>query len=325
MLKIFKQKNAAHPIFLLLYALILKSGSFIEPQSIKVSNEDHILFKQIAQILNPSGMGSYFFNILSFICIYVQALVFNKVINQFKLLGKPSFLPAMSYVLITSLIPSWSLFSAPLLINGLLIWLFYGLSKSFTSQHPRADVYNYGLITSVITLLYQPAMLFILFVLIGIFIMRPFRIKEWLICLLGVLTPYYFVGVALFLMNQFSWNIIFPQISIELPQVINDKNTLISLSFLILPFLIGAFFVQANLTKMLIQVRKSWSLLLLLILISFAIALLDFENNLNDWILTAIPFAAFHAAAYNFPKKMWFGYILHWSAFIWCLFQMWFL
>lgn len=323
MLKIFKQKNAAHPIFLLLYALILKSGSFVEPQSIRVSNEDHILFIQLVRFLNPSGEASYFFNILAFICFYIQALLFNKVVNQFKLLGKPSFLPGMCYILITSLIPEWNLLSAPLLINGLLIWLFHGVAKSFYSQQPRADVFNFGLIASIITLLYQPAFLFIFFVLIGIFIMRPFIFKEWLICLLGVLTPYYFVGVIYFLTDQFSWSAILPKISLHIPVLINDKNTLISLTFLILPFLIGAFWIQANLTKMYIQVRKNWSLLLLLILICFTVALMDYENNMTDWILTTIPFAAFHAATYQYPKRMWFVYILHWLTFAWCVYQSW--
>ncbi|WP_126970402.1 DUF6427 family protein [Gynurincola endophyticus] len=323
MLKIFKQKNAAHPIFLLLYGLILKSGFFREPISITVSPEDHLLFKEVAAFLNPSKSGSYIFNLLTFILIYIQALLFNKVINQFKLLGKPSYLPAMSYVLITSLVPSWNEFSAPLLINGLLIWLFYGLAKSFTSNQPRADVYNFGIIAAVITLLYQPAVLFIAFVLIGIFVMRPFRFKEWLICLLGVLTPYYFVAVILFLTDKFSWSVILPDLDFHLPVLLKDQKLVISLSLLIFPFLMGAFWVQASLNKMLIQVRKSWSLLLLMILISITIALLNFENNLSDWVLTAVPFAAFHAAAYHYPKKMWFVYLLHWGTFGWCVYQMW--
>ena len=39
---------------------------------------------------------------------------------------KNNYLPAMSYLLITSLFIDWNILSAPLVINTLLIWVWRG-------------------------------------------------------------------------------------------------------------------------------------------------------------------------------------------------------
>ncbi len=322
MLKLFKQKNEANPVILLVYGLVLKLGNLFSETGLVVHEDDHLFYRGIVAFLQPLQLSTWFYNLIAFLLIWLQAILFNKVINQYKLFGKSNYLPAMCYLLITSLFPEWNHFSAPLLINSLLIWLFYGIARSFTSTQPRADVFNFGLIAGVITLLYQPAILLIGFVLIGIFIMRPFRIKEWLICFLGVLTPYYFTAIWLLLTDSFSWDTLLPHMYFDIPVVPRYLPDVISLSLLMIPFLVGAWWVQFNLTKMLIQVRKSWSLLLLLLLLAVMLTVLNRGENNYNWLLAAIPLSAFHAAAYHYPRRMWLGYILHWGSFLWCLYRL---
>jgi len=89
----------------------------------------------------------------------------------------------------------------------------------------------------------------------------------------------------------------------------------VSIALLVIPFIIGGFFVQNNLNKMLIQVRKGWSLLLLFLMIGAAIIFMNDDASYANWMLTALPFAAFHASAYYFPSQRLFPMILHWVIF----------
>ena len=84
---------------------------------------------------------------------------------------------------------------------------------------------------------------------------------------------------------------------------------------MVIPFLIGAWYVQSNLGKMLIQMRKSWSLLLVFLIVSMLIIMANGGNNYVNWLLCAVPLAAFHAAAYFYPKGRIFPLVLHWIIF----------
>lgn len=316
----FKQKNSGNVLVLLVYGLILKFSIFLHPQAPLQQPDDHFLYRWLVGFLHPLNLWPGVYSLISYLLLYSQALLLNRVCNAQKMMAKPSYLVAMSYMLTTSLIVEWNYFSAPLLINSLLIWLFYRLNTLYNSPRPGSVVFNAGLIMGFITLLYQPAIVFVLFLMFAVFIVRPFRIKEWLIGLLGVTAPYYFLGLLLFLTNQWDWKKIQPDISFSLPPMPGSIFVTISIALLVLPFIIGGFYVQNNLSKMFIQVRKSWSLLLVCLLISMLIILINGGTNYVNWSLCIVPLAVFHGAAYFYPQSRLFPAIMHWIIFGYALY-----
>lgn len=70
---------------------------------------------------------------------------------------------------------------------------------------------------------------------------------------------------------------------------------------------------------MLIQVRKSWSLLLLYLLTSLMVPFINSTSTFTYWILSAVPFAAFHANTFFYPQKKLLPYVLHWAMVIFIL------
>jgi hypothetical protein len=246
--------------------------------------------------------------------------MFNRICNDQKMMAKTNYLAGMAYMLITTLFIEWNHFSAPLLINSLLIWIFYRVSILYNSNKPGAAIFNVGLIMGIVTLMYQPAIVFSIFLLMSLFIMRPLRVREWLIGILGITTPYYFMAIVLYLSGQWEWKKLQPNISFNLPVMPSSITVTISIILLILPFIIGGFFVQNNLTKMLIQVRKSWSLLLVFLIVSMLIIMANGGNNYVNWLLCAVPLTAFHAAAYFYPRGRVFPLVLHWIIFGWAVY-----
>jgi hypothetical protein len=313
---LFKGKNPGNVFLLLIYALILKFPIFLHPTVPVQSPTDSYLYSKVLKFLiTLSGSSGVLFSILAFIILFIQASLFNRIVNHHKLFPRPNFLAGMSYILVTSLIPSWSYFSAPLLVNLLMIWAWYRMLNLYNTNQPGAAIFNIGILIGFCTMLYFPAIVFALLMLFALVTMRPFRIREWIIGLIGVTAPYYFLFIILFLAGNWSWRMIFPEVRFHLPALPSSIWITISIALLVIPFIIGGFFVQNNLNKMLIQVRKGWSLLLLFLMIGAAIIFMNDDTAYTNWMLTALPFAAFHASAYYFPGQRIFAAVLHWIIF----------
>ncbi|NII23472.1 hypothetical protein HB364_00165 [Pseudoflavitalea sp. X16] len=317
---LFKQKNSGNILVLLIYGLILKFGMLLHPMAPLRQPDDHFLYIWLLDFLAPLHFPPIIYTLIAFFLLYSQAIMFNRICNDHKMMARTNYLAGMSYMLITSLFIEWNHFSAPLLINSLLIWIFHRVSILYNSNKPGAAIFNVGLIMGIVTLMYQPAIVFSLFLLMSLFIMRPLRVREWLIGLLGITTPYYFLAIVLYLSNQWDWKKLQPNISFNLPAMPSSIIVLVSITLLILPFIIGGFFVQNNLTKMLIQVRKSWSLLLVFLIVSMLIIVANGGNNYVNWLLCAVPLTAFHAAAYFYPSGRIFPLVMHWIIFGWAMY-----
>ncbi|HLK29894.1 MAG TPA: DUF6427 family protein [Puia sp.] len=320
MIGLFKQKTAGNALVLLVYALVLKFSIFIHPVIPSLHKEDNYLYRIILNVL-----GSFFnatpvlYSVLTFLLLFTQATLFNRICNYQKLFPKANFLPGMSYILVTSLLPSWNYFSAPLLLNSVMIWVFYKMTSLYNNNKPDGAIFNIGVMTGIVTLLYLPAMAFILLVFFALLTMRPFRIREWFMGLLGFTTPYYFLFIVLYLTNQWSWKNVVPEILFRLPGIPSSIWITCGIVLLVVPFMIGGYFVQANLNKMLIQVRKIWSLLLLFLIVGVIIILINHVNFYENWIVTAVPFAAFHAAAYYYSNDKILPQVMHWLTFAFIL------
>jgi hypothetical protein len=317
---IFRQKNSSNVLLLVIYALALKFNLFLHPLGPLRQPEDNYLYNGLMNFLLPLNLPPIFYSFIAFVLLYTQATLLNRICNTQKMLAKPNYLPAMAYILATSLMPGWNQFSAPLIINSLLIWVYYRMVLLYNSNKAASAIFNIGVLMGIVTLFYQPSVVFVLLIWFALYIMRPFIIREWLIGLLGVTTPYYFLAILLYLSNQWSWQKVIPRINISLPAMPSSIFITISIALLVFTFIIGGFYVQNNLSKMLIQVRKNWSLLLLFLIISTLMTLVDGGSNYVNWMLCAVPLAAFHAAAYFYPPNRVFPLVLHWNIFAYAIY-----
>lgn len=218
----------------------------------------------------------------------------------------------MSYLLITSLLPEWNYMSAPLLANTLLLLIFYFLFRMYNQQRIRGMVFNIGLALGLCSFLYAPSLIFLIWVLPGLLVMKPVKINEWLICILGLLTPYYLYAAWLLLYGGWEWGKILPSLSLNVPGLQQSFWLAGASLLLIIPFLAGGYYIQVNLRRLLIQVRKNWSLVLIYMLVSLIVPFFSGGQNFENWIVCVIPFAAFHSCAYFYPKAKAFPLLLFW-------------
>jgi hypothetical protein len=279
---------------------------FIFPKTIVATENDEDLFHHLVNFINGAAGHSALTSMLAFLLLLIQAFMINYLVNEYRMMTRQNHLPAMAYLLITSLVPDWNYLSSPLISNTLIIWCFIKLFKLYNKANTKGDVFNIGLILGLSSYIYFPSAAFLICFLLGIMILKPFRLNEILLFLLGALTPYYFYGAYLFITGQFTVHNFVPNVSLGVPTVKSTIYLAISTFLLAIPFLVGGYYVQGHLHKMLIQVRKNWSIILLYLLLAFFVPFINTYMTFSNWILLAAPFATFHAAAYFYPNRNWF-------------------
>lgn len=320
MVGIFRQKNPGNSLILLGYGLVLKFGILLEPAGALQQDQDHYLYRLLLRLLEPLNIPDFVYGIAAFLLLFTQAILINRISIRQKMLPRPNFLPGMAFLLISTFFTEWNHFSAPLLVNTLLVFIFHRMTQLYNAYRPAAGIFNIGLMMGLVTLLYQPAVVYILLIPIALFIMRPFRIREWVIGVLGITTPYYFLALEPIFTGRWNWHYLLPSVTVDFPAMPDSVLVTVSVALLVIPFIIGGYFVQVNLNKMLIQIRKNWSLLLLFLIVSTAIILISGGWGYVNWMFGLMPLAIFHASMYFYPTKKVLPLILHWISFAYAVY-----
>ena len=127
---IFKNNNPYNNFLLLFYGLILKFPSFIHPYVPASESMDGFFYRLLLRWLESLNFPSIY-PLISFILVYIQALILNRFVSDQRLNHKSTYLVGMAFLLITSLIPEWEQLSSTLIANTFLIWILIKLCNLF--------------------------------------------------------------------------------------------------------------------------------------------------------------------------------------------------
>ncbi len=285
---------------------------FLHPTIPVPQQTDGFLFRALLQQL--LGIGLSFpsvYPIIAFLLLYTQAISFNKLANDERLMQKPNYLTGMSYLLLTSLFREWNILSAPLIVNTLLIWVWANMSGLYSTKNARATLFNIGVAIGVATFFYFPSIAFSILIIMGLTVTRPFKLAEWLVALLGIITPYYFLLAYVFLTDKWKGYKL-PGFSVGLPKFYASHWAWAAIIFVLAMTVIGLFFIQQNFRRQLVQTRKSWNLVFLYCLVAVFIPFINTTHTFQYWILCAVPLSAFVGTTFLYPTKKWFPSVLHW-------------
>lgn len=311
---IFKANNPYNAFLLFVYGLLLKLPMFLHPVVPKPEKTYWFLYQVLLDQLSAVGNNvPVIYSIITFVLLFTQALTFNNLVSEQRLMQKSNYLTAMSYLLITSMFKEWSVLSAPLIINTLLIWVWARMSGLYNNHKPQATLFNIGMVIGVSTFFYFPSLAFAALIVFGLVVTRPFRLTEWLIAFLGIITPYYFLLSYIFLFRQEKWKgYRLPGVVISYPKFNQSGWALAAIIIVLFATVVGLFFVQQNFRRQVVQTRKSWNLVFLYLLVAVFIPFINATHAFQYWILCAIPLSVLIGSAFLYPAKRWFTLSLHW-------------
>src|SRR5690606_19950614 len=113
------------------------------------------------------------------------------IINKYNILGKPSYLTALLYVTLASMLTPFLTLSPTIICNFLLIWMIEKFLFIYRRTEINSVMYDLGLIVAVGTLFYFPFIAMFLLLWISLIILRPFNWREWIAGVLGFVTVYF--------------------------------------------------------------------------------------------------------------------------------------
>jgi hypothetical protein len=285
---------------------------FVHPQIPVAQPSDSFLWNDLLHFLQSHFNDlPILYPIITYLFLFTQAISFNQLIIRRKLMRKPNYLPAMSFLLITSFFAEWNTLSSGLVVSTLLIWV---IAKMFTlnnAQHAKSSLFNIGLIIGICSIFQFYFIALGLLIFLSLMLLRPFRIAEWLMVLVGILITWYFLLSLLFLNNEiYSFHL--PQWQFSIPSATQYFDEYVLFILVIVLTLLGGFLVQSESSKQVVQVRKNWTLLFYFFLIALLIPAISNSHHFHYWLLIALPSSAFIGALFFYTPKKWAAQLLHW-------------
>jgi hypothetical protein len=309
---IFKASNPLNTFLLFIYGLLLKFSFFNNIRLPVIQKTDGFFFRVLIEWLNKTiANWPFIYPAITYLLLFTQALTFNKLINSQRLIQRSTHLPAMSYLLITSFFPEWNMLTAALIINTIMIWIWARINKLYNNPNPKTILFNIGLVIGISSFFYFPSLAFSVLIIFALILYRPFNLAEWIITLLGIVTPFYFLVVWLFLSDKLTTYEL-PVVAIAYSKFQQNYVPLIGITLLFIAFLTGGYFVEVNFRRQVVQVRKSWNLILFYLILAVIVPFINYTNTLENWLLVTVPLSAFISCAFLYPAKRWLPALLHW-------------
>lgn len=320
MVFLFRDKSDVNLIFILVLSVLIHFHQWIIPPTVIANESDGFLAYLLIHYIRPLpplGLIAIFQ-----LLIFSQAIQLNVLLSQFKMFQNISYVPAFTYILLTALFPYWDQISAGLIANSLVIWILVKILRLYHQTQPKTLEFNIGLIVGGSILLYEPIAILIPVVIFALAIIRPFKFTEWMVLLMGILLPFYFIFSFVFLTNPTVRFLQFlPKLDWKNPLVQPELRIILGLSIIGVQLLTGFYFWQQQQTRFIIQVRKNWWVLFLTMMVCFFQPIIFSVQALYASAIILAPLACFISFAYATPKRLLIPNILFWTAILFIVYN----
>ena len=313
MVFLFRDRSDINLIFLVLLSLALHFHVWMHPPLVIANESDGLIAYLLLHFIKP--LPSMALIVLFQLIILSQAIRLNILLSKFKMFQQISYLPAFTYIILTGLFPYWDVISSGLVANSLVIWILVKLLRLYDQNQPKTLEFNIGLIVGISILLYEPIAILIPVVLFALIIIRPFKISEWLVLIMGILLPFYFIFTYVFLSGNLSdFRHFLPKLDWKNPLVKTELNVVLALLVIGVQLVAGILYWQQEQVRFIIQVRKYWGVLLLVLILTLFQPIIFSVQALYASAIVITPLACFISFSYASPKRLVLPNLLFWSA-----------
>ena len=312
MVSLFKDRSPVTIIWLFLLSLVVHSHLFVGFSGVNADRNDGLLSIWLKQ--NVEIFTGPFAILLFHAIIIIEALRLNHLFTDHRMYSKQNYLAAMVYILLSGIFREWTAITPALLDNLLVIWFFAMTVKLYNNNNPKALLFNIGLVIGISILLYHPSALLILVAFFAVMIVRPFVITEWVVLLMGVLAPYYFLATYLYLTDRIHTFVNYvPDWGLNVPLSYVTVPLFVTIGLIVILLIIGLIYWQVENRRLLIQVRKNWVVLLVMLIVMLPVPFVNEGAGIESLFLWIVPASPFIAKGFLAPKKNTLPNLLFWS------------
>jgi hypothetical protein len=302
-LQLFRNNSPYTVLILIILAFLLKLQALSHP-AMPLALPGHYMYGAVLLAISKVfGFGAFGYTLLTLLMLIGQALYIHSITARHRLFTRPTYIPSLVYILLTSLHPSLNYFSEPLIVNWILLAAVDIMLHLHQTSQPRKQLFNSGFIICLAALFQLPGLAFVLLLLVALILLRPFSVGEWVVAGMGYFTPVYFLACILFLIDRLPllWSL--PRLGFAWPGRVEHPVYLAGCVFgVALLFACGVYAMQTQLPKATIYIRRSWLMLTAYLIIAVVVALLNFMTDPAAWLVATIPLSLVISHAISLEK-----------------------
>ncbi|NOQ26728.1 MAG: hypothetical protein GQ564_15315 [Bacteroidales bacterium] len=187
--------------FVIILILIFGVGfwvySFIDPIGIAIP-ADNINMPFYDFIASYIQHNSFFAILITFLLVLLQAFLLVQFNKKYIIINYRTYLPAFFYIVIASSFIQLHRLN-PVIIGTLFVFTAINfIFSTYRSDYALNKLYLAGFLIALASFFWGPFAIFFIIIWISLSILRPFIGREWIVGVLGFLTPYLFVFVYFF-------------------------------------------------------------------------------------------------------------------------------
>lgn len=305
-LKFFKGTGPG-VIFLIAVALIgLWISALIDPQlhvRAVYDTSPMPLYGILKSIIGTHPLAGVIF---SFVVMTAMLFLITWFNTSVFFINERTFLPALLYILICALFPGCRVLNPVLPAALFLMIAVMRIMETYRMPGTAFNFFDAGILISIGSMFYMNLIWFGLLLIIGIALLRPGSIKEPVISVMGLITPYILV-LGLFYVLGKDISMYFSEIKFNLFGETGGYDfprlTIITLILLGLMLLISSIFLLMQMSNKKIKSRKTFFMLLWTLLIGMVIYFLLPSASVEMIFLAGIPVCYILAHYFVFEKK----------------------
>ncbi len=198
LIRLFRSQYLIQYVLLFLLTVLLWADALLFPEKLVTGSG----FENFPMIRNFSLGYPLIAVAASILILYLQALMLNSVVGEHRLVERNQLITGAIYVLLMSSQPEMVQPNVMLLVNFLLILLLHIILKLYGANESFSALFDAGFLAGLASLLYFPAISFMLFIVLSLMVFQLFRWREWVIPVLGFLAPYLLIATWYFWLGQ---------------------------------------------------------------------------------------------------------------------------
>lgn len=306
---ILKSNRPAVIFILIISAITLWLYGFIEPVGIKIP-ADNLYMPLNNFIMQYFEVNSFFSVLFTFVLVLIQAFLMVQFNKKYILINYRTYLPAFFYIIISASFAHLQRIN-PVIIGCLFIFVAMDfIFNIYRKEYTLNMVYLAGFFIAVASLFWAPFMVYICILFISLLILRPFIGREWIVGVLGFLTPFLFVFIYYFVFFDQHLQTVIDSYSQSLHLIKSfyplHFSYYIFYGFLAFIIIIASYTLAVNYQKKKIRTRKYFEIYWWLFFIS-VIVFIFFKNVSYEIIyIISIPLSYLFTDYFYSVKRSWF-------------------
>ncbi|MDP2387716.1 MAG: DUF6427 family protein [Bacteroidota bacterium] len=139
---------------------------------------------------------------INLLCLITGAYLVSFLCIKQEITDKQNLIPGFVFILFSSLLTINSSLHPAIIANLFLIGSFHRIFSTYREELSLSAAFDSAFLLGIAALFYTPFSAFFIIPFIGLLILKPFKIKEWVLVIMGLILPFLLSLALLFLFNK---------------------------------------------------------------------------------------------------------------------------